>query len=146
MSNSPNQNTEADNFAAQTQKKSKLPMILGIILGLGLLGLVCCGGIIYFGFNATVAAMQAPIDEAINAISADAEIAEKLGTPIVSTSTLGVTNYQNNNGNGSAQVQFNAQGPNNSANVSGEMTLTGGSWSVKDLSVTIDDTTIMLPR
>lgn len=146
MSDNPYSRENDGAAQAAPRPKSKVPMILGIILGMGVLGVLCCGGLSFFGFKAGMAAMQAPIDEAIRVVSADAELADKLGTPITSTSTMGVTNYQNNNNNGSAEVQFNAQGPKGSANVSGQMTLTAGSWSADQLTVTIDGEETVLPR
>ena len=129
------------------KKKSSLPLILGIIVGGAVLMLVCCGGMAFFGGKAAMDLMNAPVEATIAAMEADADISGKLGTPIESTSAVGVQNYQNNNNNGSADVQFNAKGPNGTASVKGSLTLTAGTWSIDNATVTCPDgDTFELPK
>jgi hypothetical protein len=139
-----NQRVAAQN--AGPQKKS-LGTILMLVLGFFAACLICCGAVSFFAFKGATGLMSAPVDAAIAYVSADEEIANKLGTPIESTSAIGIENYQNNNGNGSAKVGFNAKGPNGTARVDGSLTLTAGTWSAKALTVKFPDgQTITLPR
>lgn len=98
---------------------------------------VCCGGLAMFGWGM----MKAPKEAAVVALNADPRVVEKLGAPITADSSVSVSNYQNNNNNGSASLTFNASGPKGSANVAGEMTLTAGTWRPKQLIVKCDDGT-----
>ncbi len=123
-------------------KKSKAPLIIGVILGGVLLSLVCCGGIAYFGWDFIIGMAKAPIDNAVTALSADTEVANKLGTPITADQNqLGFTNYENNNGNGGASIDLNVSGPNGKAHVFGRMKLTAGIWSPEDITVEFPDGT-----
>ena len=101
----------------------------------------------FFGFKAGMAAMKAPLDKSIEVMSADAEVAQKLGTPIENTSTLAVNQYNNHNNNGDAKVDFNAKGPNGAAQVTGNLTLTAGVWSVDQLNIRFSDgSSATIPR
>jgi len=116
-----------------------VPLIL-LVMGSPFL---CCGGLALFGFNA----MQAPLDAATDSLNADARVVEKLGSPITRGSSMKMTNYNNNNGNGGATIEFNASGPNGGAQVSGKMALTAGKWRPDGLTVTCDDgTEFQLPE
>ncbi|MCA9185992.1 MAG: cytochrome c oxidase assembly factor Coa1 family protein [Pirellulaceae bacterium] len=110
-----------------------VPLVL-IVLGSPF---ICCGGAAFLGFNM----VTQPRDGAIAAMEADPAISAKLGTPLTAGSTFNVTNYQNNNGNGSATLSFNVSGPNGNANVSGDMALTANVWRPADLTITCDDGT-----
>ncbi|QDT12958.1 cytochrome c oxidase assembly factor Coa1 family protein [Planctomycetes bacterium K23_9] len=128
-------------------KKKGLGFVVALVLGLFAAGLVCCGGLAFFGFKAGAGMLNAPIDAAIAYVSSDEELANQLGTPIESTSTVGVQNYQNNNGNGHATVGFNAKGSNGTARVDGKLLLTAGTWTVEKLTVKLSDgQTVTLPR
>lgn len=123
-------------FSATPKKKGPW---LWIILGLVLLGLplASCGGCIYFGISLATA----PVNAAVESLQNDAEVAEKLGTPITKDFGFSINNLTNNNGNGSAEIEFNARGPNGAANVSGKMKLIAGTWSPDGLVVTFGDGT-----
>jgi hypothetical protein len=130
----------------EPQKKS-LGTILILVAGFFVACLVCCGGASFFAYKGATGLMNAPINAAIAYVSADEEIANTLGTPIESTSAIGIENYQNHNGNGSAKVGFNAKGPGGTARVDGSLTLTAGTWSVKKLTIKFPDgKTVSLPR
>lgn len=89
---------------------------------------------------------MAPFNAAVQALNDDAEIAGKLGTPIKKDAGFQVNNYNNSNGNGSAELEFNARGPDGAVNVSGKMKLIAGTWSPDGLTVTFEDgTTKTLP-
>ncbi len=91
--------------------------------------------------------MNAPRDAAIAAMEADPEIADRLGTPIEPGEGIALNDYQNNNGNGGADLDFNVSGPKGSAHVTGHMKLVAGTWSPDGLTITFDDgTEITLPR
>ena len=142
-------NSSSDHYDSTPRKSSGTPwvMIFGIIGALMLGGLVCCGGMMFFGARAGIAMFKAPIDATIVAMEADQEVAQKLGTPIESTSSVGVENYQNNNNNGNATVNFTAKGPNGTATVRGDVDLTAGNWTAKDITVTFSDgSSVNLPR
>jgi hypothetical protein len=122
-------------YASPKKKGSWLWIILGLVLlGLPVLG---CGGCFYFLYSMGVA----PINAAVASLNDDAEVSAKLGTPIKMVSGLAIKNLENNNGNGSAELEFNASGPNGSAKVSGKMKLIAGTWSPDGLVVTYDDGT-----
>ncbi|MFK7818849.1 MAG: cytochrome c oxidase assembly factor Coa1 family protein [Planctomycetaceae bacterium] len=125
------------------KKKSKLPLILGI-LGIGaVLCAACCGGCVYFG----VQQAKAPLDATVAAMTENAELAEKLGTPIeASFNGIELRNFTNNNGNGGADLTFNATGPNGSAKVDTKLTLTAGKWTIDTLTATCSDgSTVTIP-
>ena len=123
-------------------KKSKLPLILGILGVSGLAVVACCGGAAYFGFGM----VTAPRDAAIEAMEHDAALSEKLGTPLKAGSSFSLSNYQNNNNNGSAVIEFNVEGPNGTASVEADMKLTAGTWSVKLLTAQCSDgSTVTIP-
>ena len=131
----------------ESKKSGGCVKIAVILAALGVVGLICCGGMSYFGVSAGMAAMKAPVDKSIEVMSADAEISQKLGTPIENTSTLAVNQYNNHNNNGDAKVNFNAKGPNGSAQVSGDLTLTAGTWSVDQLNIQFaDGSSATIPR
>lgn len=149
-SNASGQTSQQQHDAAQknrTRAKSSWGWILGGLLAFFLLGLVCCGGFAYFGYQAGSGLLSAPVNAAVAYVSADEEIADKLGVPIESTSALGIQNYKNNNGNGGASVGFNVKGTEGTARVDGQLTLTAGTWSVEKLTVKFPDgTVVILPR
>ena len=120
-----------------------VPLIL-VLLGLPSL---CCigGGLSFFGLFKM---MEAPRDAAVEAISADPDLSTALGAPIQPAgSGMSVSNYQNNNGNGFADVDFNVEGSKGSAHVTGRMKLTAGEWSPENLTVQMSDgTEVKLPR
>lgn len=148
--NASNQSTQQQYDVAQqnrAREKKSWALVFAAICGIFLIGLVCCGGVAFFAWQFGGEMLGEPVNAAIAYVSADEEIANKLGTPIESTSALGIENYENNNGNGGAKVGFNAKGPNGTARVDGELTLTAGTWSVKNLKVKFSDgSVITLPR
>ncbi len=104
--------------------------------------IACCAGGGLFAFNA----IKKPVVEATDALNDDSRVTDKLGSPIKYES-IGINNYQNNNGNGGADVNFPVRGPNGTAQVKGRMNLNGGTWSVGNLTVTFPDgSTIKLPK
>lgn len=111
-------------------------LLLGAMLLVGL-PIAACAGIAWIGYGA----VKAPIDAAVVALNGDPRITAKLGTPITSGSSLGLTNYTNNNGNGGASVRFNVSGPSGTANVEGNMRLIANVWSPEALSVVCSDGT-----
>lgn len=118
------------------QKKSKLPLILGLLGGGVLLCVACCGGCTYFGYQQ----VKAPIDASVAEMTLSPAISEKLGTPIESSlNGVGLRKYTNNNGNGDADFSFNATGPDGSARVSVQLTLTASKWRVETLKAECDD-------
>ncbi len=100
--------------------------------------LICCGGLALFGMRK----VNEPVDAAIVAMEIDKSVAAKLGTPLEQTSRFAVNNYEYNNGNGSADVNFTVEGPNGSAQVSGKMKLFADVWSPEDLTITCPDGTV----
>ncbi|MEM9589658.1 MAG: cytochrome c oxidase assembly factor Coa1 family protein [Planctomycetota bacterium] len=111
-----------------------------------LVPLLCCGVLGAVGYIGAQA-LTAPIDEAVVALADDPRVTGRLGTPIKSGSGFGIKQYENNNGNGGASVDFNATGPEGSAHVTGRMQLIAGVWSPEDLTVRFDDgETIQLPN
>ncbi len=122
-------------------------LIAAVVLGLFFMGLVCCGGVVYFSVRAGTEMVAQPVNAAIAYVSADEEIVNRLGLPIVSTSTLSVSKFKYENGTGDAQVGFNAKGPNGTARVDGTLTLADETWRVEKLNVRFSDGTIVtLPR
>jgi len=111
-------------------------LLLGAMLLVGL-PIAACAGIAWIGYGA----VKAPINAAVVALNGDPRITAKLGTPITSGSSLGITNYTNNNGNGGATVRFNVSGPSGTANVEGNMRLIANAWSPEALSVVCTDGT-----
>ena len=79
-----------------------------------------------------------PLQEAAKAMEADERIAGRIGTPI-SYDQLVITEFNSNNGEGSAMLDTSFSGPDGSVHVKGKMLLTGGNWSTDDLTVTFDD-------
>ncbi len=114
-----------------------------VLLILFLAGGGLCGGIVYFAFDMAKAPMEAVVKE----LNEDQEIAAKLGSPIESGASFGITDFQNNNGNGHARVDFNVAGSIGGANVQGRVNLTANKWRSEEITVTCDDGTIFtLPR
>lgn len=126
------------------QKKSKLPLILGIIGGGAVLVALCCGGVTYWGFQKGME----PFVAATTAMEGNAELSEKLGTPIEhDLDGIQLTNMQNNNGNGGAEIGFNAKGPKGTAKVQAKLNLTAGTWTVENLTATCSDgSTVNIPE
>ncbi|MFK7735878.1 MAG: cytochrome c oxidase assembly factor Coa1 family protein [Pirellulaceae bacterium] len=123
------------------QKTKKTNWLLWILVLGGVLVVVpiaCCAGVGLLGFNA----VKAPLVAAAAAMEENPSIVEKLGTPI-NYDSLQITNYQNNNGNGSADIDTNFSGPNGSAHVVGTMQLIAGEWSIQNMSITFGDGTEM---
>ncbi len=116
-------------------------LLLGAMVVVGL-PILACAGIAWVGYGA----VKAPVNAAVAALNADPQITAKLGTPITAGSSLDISNYNNDNGNGSAELSFNVSGPNGSASVEGSMALTAGTWRPEQLLVRCDDgTTFQLP-
>lgn len=109
----------------------------------GILGLVCCGGGIYFVGQQ----FKAPLDATVAAMNENVELSEKLGTPIESSyNGIALRNLTNNNGNGSADLSFNATGPKGSARVDTKLKLTAGTWTIETLTAECSDgSTVTLP-
>ena len=120
-----------------------VPLILVLV---GTPALCCVGS--GFGVFGLFKMMEAPRDAAVEAISADPELSAALGGPIVpEEGGMAVSNYQNNNGNGYADINFNVKGSKGTAHVSGRMNLTAGTWSPENLTVKMSDgTEVTLPR
>lgn len=121
-------------------EKKRSNWVLWLLLGaMVLVGLpiAACAGIAWIGYGA----VKAPIDAAVVALNKDPRITAKLGTPITSGSSLGITNYTNNNGNGGASVKFNVSGPSGTASVEGEMRLIANVWSPEALLLVCSDGT-----
>lgn len=109
-----------------------------ISLGIGfmfLVGIALCGGLFYFGWGMIKAPMLAVVEE----LNADPTATEKLGQPIEMGSSMTFTDFQNNNGNGHADVEFNVYGPSGGAQVKGRVNLTANKWRSEDILVTFDD-------
>ena len=114
-----------------------------VLLILFLAGGGLCGGIVYFAFNV----IKAPIEAVVKELNEDREIAAKLGSPIESGTSFGITDMENTNGNGHADVDFNVSGSISGANVKGRVNLTANKWRSEEITVTCDDgTTFTLPR
>jgi hypothetical protein len=109
-----------------------IPVLLFVVASL-----ICCGGLFLFGLNK----VNEPVDAAIVAMEIDESIAAKLGKPLERTSRFAVNNYEYDNGNGSAEVNFTVEGPAGSAQVNGKMKLFAGVWSPEDLTITCPDGT-----
>ena len=114
-----------------------LVWLVPLLLVLIIFPLVCCGGLLYWG----VGKITEPLDAAVAAIEAEEEIVAKLGSPVERLSKFGVEDYENDNGNGGAEVDFNIKGPVGSARVQGKMKLQAGVWSPEDLTITCSDET-----
>ena len=120
---------------SQGSKKSPWLMIVLLVGGACIvLPAACCAGVVYLG----VGAVTAPLEAAASAMEQDPAIADKLGTPI-EHEVIGITNYENNNGNGSAGIDTNFKGPKGSAHVKGSLILTAGEWRVQSLTVEFSD-------
>lgn len=127
------------------QKRSR-GLIIGLVVLFVLMPMVCCGGLAIVGFSFAFIGIRAPIDAAVESLNGDPAVAAKLGTPITASTSFGVNDYQNNNGNGGASVQFTAEGRNESAQVSGRMSLNAGAWRPESLTVQCGDgTTLTIP-
>lgn len=117
-----------------------------ISLALGtvfLLGIMACGGLFYFGWGMVKAPMLAVVDE----LNAEPEATEKLGSPIEMGSSFTFSEFQNQGGNGHAEVDFNVYGPSGGAQVKGRVDLTANKWRSEDILVKFDDGTEMrLPK
>lgn len=134
---STNPNEFPPQYAQPPKKRSPLIWIIPLGLVLLIAPVICCGGMIFFGVNMA----KAPINAGVSALNNDPEITDKLGSPIEAGSSFQLTNYQNNNGNGSAELGYDVSGPKGSANVSGKMQLNSGTWSPDGLTVTFEDGT-----
>ncbi len=133
----------SQDMAAPAPKKSKVPMILGI-LGVGfIVAIACCGGCSYWAFQQGMA----PFAAATESMNGNAELTEKLGSPIeYDMNGIQLNNMVNNNGEGSADIGFTAKGPNGTANVSAQLNLTGNKWSVQTLNAECSDgSTVTIP-
>ncbi len=119
-------------------KKSKVPLILGILGGGFLLCVACCGGCAYFGYSMGTEPMKA----ATEAMNANAAMTDKLGSPIeFELNNMQLRNLQNNNGNGGADVSFDTKGPKGTARVDAKLDLKDGEWSVIELTAKCSDGT-----
>lgn len=126
------------------KKKSKLFLILGILGGGALLGLLCCGGVTYWTFQKGMEPFVATTTE----MSANAELTEKLGTPIEhQLESIKIRNLTNNNGDGGADISFTAKGPKGTAEVSAKLGLTANVWTVEGFTAECSDgTTVSVPE
>ena len=117
-------------------------VVLFLVLAIIVTPILCCSGGAFFAFNA----VKKPVVEATDALNNDSRVTDKLGSPIKYES-IGINNFQNNNGNGGADVDFPVRGPNGTARVTGRMNLNNGNWSVGNLTVELPDgTKIELPE
>jgi hypothetical protein len=128
--------------ASPPRSQSKRIILILLVLGGGL-SLLCCGGaavLFWTGYRL----VQPPINAALAAINSGPLISDKLGSPIRSTSNLGIERYVNNNGNGGVELRMRVQGTKGSADVTGHMDLKDSQWSVGNLLMTCDDGTRFL--
>lgn len=127
-----------DMGAPAAPKKSKLPLILGIIIGGGLLCVACCGGVLYWGYSMGTK----PLEASTAAMNADPAFTDKLGSPI--EFDLNGMNIQAQNT--TATVQFKAKGPKGTAQVNATVDAAGGDWKVQELTAECSDgTTLTIP-
>jgi hypothetical protein len=142
-----NQSTQPP--APPSAGNSRWIWILLAVMFFFVLAATCCGGFALLGLRGVEAGLdvlKAPVDAAVVALNEDPEVTAKLGMPIESETGFGVNQFESNNGNGGAQVNFRVSGPNGSAQVNGRMRLTAGTWSAEDLTITCDDgTALKLP-
>jgi hypothetical protein len=122
-------------------RKSSRGWLVGLLVLLVLMPLVCCGGLVIIGFSSAVAGIRAPVEAAVDALNRDPAVAAKLGTPISASTSFGVNEYQNHNGNGGATVEFTAMGRDQSGQVSGRMSLNAGNWKPESLTIQCGDGT-----
>ena len=125
-------------------KKKSNWLLIALLIGGALVvtPVACCGGIGLLGWRMA----KVPLQEAAKAMEADERIAGSIGTPI-NYDNLVITEFKNNNGEGSALIDTSFSGPDGSVHVKGQMLLTGGEWSPGDLTVTFDDgSEVKLPQ
>ena len=135
----------AESAYGQPQKKGCMRFWwLGLLLGLVfiVIPMASCIGLGVWGMSA----VKEPVNAAVAAVNADAEITAKLGQ-VTCDNEFGIKDFTASNGNGSATVDTNVTGPNGSARVEGRMKVTAGNWSADGLTVTCDDgTEFRIPR
>jgi hypothetical protein len=119
----------------QTPRKSKLPWILAILAVVIILPLGCCGGVLYWG----VGMVKAPLEAATRSLEQAPEVTDVIGTPLTLDNAIDLTNYENVNGNGGADVDFNVTGPRGTAHVFGRVKLTAGNWTPENLTIELPD-------
>ncbi|MEM7454825.1 MAG: cytochrome c oxidase assembly factor Coa1 family protein [Planctomycetota bacterium] len=91
--------------------------------------------------------VKAPIDGVVEYCNNDERITDVIGSPISSGSNFNVSNYNNENGNGSADLGFEITGPKGSAQVEGVVRGVNGNWTPEDMTVTFDDgSTLKIPE
>ena len=118
-----------------------LVWLIPLLLAMVFVPMICCGGLLFFGVRQVAQEVSEPLDAAVAAIEEDNRISAELGTPVERTSSYGVQNFNYDNGDGSATVDFDVKGPDGSANVKGKMKLFAGEWSPEDLTITLRDGT-----
>ena len=94
--------------------KSWVWILVTVVVLFVVMPVVCCGGFLlmsYRGIEAGIAGLQAPVEAAVEAMNDDPTVSAKLGAPIESESGFGVNEYNNDNGNGGASVDFDVFGP-----------------------------------
>lgn len=91
--------------------------------------------------------INAPMDDFVEYANSDSRITDRLGTPIeqVSVGQGGTWNASINNNQ--ADINMTIKGPNGQAEVSGDMTSNGDTWTPSFITVTFSDgTTISVPE
>ena len=96
--------------------------------------IACCAGFGFMGFSA----VKAPLEAASTALEQDDRVTSVIGSPI-SYDNIVITDFQNNNGTGSAGLDSNFTGPEGSVHVKGKMKLVANEWSVDQITVTFGD-------
>lgn len=122
---------------ARPRRSNCAVWLIPIVLVIVIIPVLCCGGLAWFGFQL----IGEPADAAVAAMEADNQITAKLGKPLERTTSFAVNDYENKNGVGSANVEFEVKGSKGTATVTGEMKLFAEVWSPEDLTITCSDGT-----
>jgi hypothetical protein len=102
------------------------------VIGLFVMCAGCFGGIFYFAITAIKA--STPYKDALAYVSADAEVAAALGTPI-KADWWAFGSVSEGSSGGRAELIFGVSGPNGSGVVEALSEKQGGAWVFKHMSV-----------
>lgn len=111
-----------------------IPLMI-FVIGVPLL----CAGSIFFIARAGLGLVLGPKNAAVEAMNGNPAVVAVMGEPIEGSNQIHMRNMQVNDNNGHVEIEFDADGPNSDAEVSGKMILDDGDWEVGHITIRFPD-------
>lgn len=100
---------------------------------------VLCAGSIFLFARAGLGLVLGPKNAAVDAMRGNPAVVSIMGEPIEGSNHIQIQDMHVKNKNGHVQLQFEAEGPDSTADVQGHMILDDGDWEVGHITISFPD-------